>query len=361
MWFYLPAVLIPSLLVVGLSKLIWKREITLKEWGMQFVGLLVGAFISVCLIAISSMMYSGDISIFNGYVTDKARVEVSCEHQYVCGETCHTVTERDSQGRTSSRRVCEPVYCDEHSHDVDWDVHTTLGTWTINRIDRQGLKEPPRWELVEPGDPVAEARSVANFLLLDENRFLTDPAIMEKYKDKLMTYPIPKDYYNITRVLNDNNQDYDAINIWLNDQLREDGAKYELNIVLVVTTNPVDYYYAMMQWWRGARKNDVIIFYGVDDMEKIQWSKAISFADGQNNQVMLSGLQSMTYGRDFGVGLVKEQYAKITKEFNRIPNSTFKYMKEGWTPPVWWVVCISIVNLLVTIGFTWFVVKEDFV
>ena len=41
----------------------------------------------------------------------------------------------------------------EHDYDIDWDVKTTLGTFTISRIDRQGLSEPARWTSVKVGDP----------------------------------------------------------------------------------------------------------------------------------------------------------------------------------------------------------------
>jgi len=359
MGFYLPIVFIPALLVVLFSKLIWKRDITIKEWGLQLLALLAGSVISIGLIYSSTFALTGDFSIFNGYVTDKASVKVSCSHQYVCGETCSNVSDRDSKGNVTTRRVCEPVYCDEHDYDIDWDVHTTLGTWTIDRIDRRGVREPPRWGVIDPGEPVAESRYVSNYMLLDDDRFKTDPNIMEKFKGKLFEYPKPFDYYRFNRVVQDNGGDYDGINIWLNNKLRKDGADKQLNIILVVTQNDADFYYAQMEYWKGARKNDVILFYGVDDDEKIQWSRAISFADGQNNQILLSSLSTMTYGKNLTDQLVQEQYAKIVQDFTRIPNSKFEYMREGYTPPTWWVLIVSLINLLFAIGAAWFVIKED--
>ena len=113
-----------------------------------------------------------------------------------------------------------------------------------------------------------------------------------------------------------------------------------------------------MEAWKGPRKNDVILFYGVDDKENIQWFKAISFADGQNNQVMLNNLQSMTYGRSFDDKLVQDQYKVITEEFRRTPNNTFEYMKDGWVPSTWLIVFMVVLNILATGGFTAFVVRE---
>ena len=141
--------------------------------------------------------------------------------------------------------------------------------------------------------------------------------------------------------------------------MKKDGAIKELNVIFVVTLNDSDYYYALMDYWKGARKNDVIIFYGVDDHENIRWSKAISFADGQNNQIMLKNLQTMTYERKFDIDLVKEQYKLIVDKFQRIPNASFEYMKKDWVPPMWWVVLIVLFNLGAAIGLAYLVVKED--
>lgn len=350
MWVYLPILLIPSLLIVILSKSIFPRQITFREWLLQFAVLFVTSIISVGVLKAGMFESISDFSVFNGEVTGKAVVKVSCDHQYQCGQTCTT----DS----NNQMTCVPVYCDEHDYDNSWRVYTTLGTWKIDRIDREGLKKPPFWANVLEGDPVSEKRHVENYLLIDEDRFVSNPAIMEKYKGKILPYPKITGYWHINRVVTETGTDYDGINIWLNNKLRYDGPKHELNVVLVVTQHQEDYYYALMEAWKGPRKNDVILFYGVDDKENIQWFKAISFADGQNNQVMLNNLQSMTYGRSFDDKLVQDQYKVITEEFRRTPNNTFEYMKDGWVPSTWLIVFMVVLNILATGGFTAFVVRE---
>jgi hypothetical protein len=359
MLYYLPFVFIPALLVVVVSRFMFPHQITLKEGLLQFGGVIVSSLIAAGAVSMFSGMLAMDFNIYNGEVTDKESVHVSCDHQYQCGETCSTVTDTDAKGNKSTRQVCEPVYCDEHEYDVSWRVNSTLGTWRISRIDRQGLEEPPRWSIVEKGEPVSETRATSNYLLLDPKRFSAGEVIKAKYKDQLLEYPQPYDYWLYNRILNDNGQDYDHIKVWLDNQLKKDGALKELNVILVVTLNDTDYYYAMMDYWRGARKNDVIIFYGVDDQENIRWSKAISFADGQNNQIMLKNLQTMTYERKFDTDLVKEQYKLIVEKFQRIPNGSFEYMKKDWVPPMWWVGLIALFNLLGAIVVAYWVVTED--
>ena len=359
--FYLPAVLIPALLVALVGKFFFPHKITKKEWGLQFLGVLLSTLILMGIVGASSFSLTWDSAIFNGQVTGKDSVHVSCSHQYKCGEVCRTETYTDSKGKSKSRRVCEPKYCDEHAYDVDWDVYTTLGTWTIDRVDRRGLTMPERYEMVKIGDPVAESRGVQNYLLLDRTRFNTSEQISARFKDKLPDYPKPYDYYRITRVVQDSGMDtdYDAINIWLNNQLRKDGPEKQLNVILVVTLNDADYFYALMEYWKGVRKNDVILFYGIDEEENIKWAKAMSFADGQDNQIMLKQLQSMTYERKFTDQLVQEQYQLIKEDFKRLPNKTFEYLKSGWVPPTWLVVTMMIINFGIAIGVAVFVIKED--
>jgi len=313
------------------------------------------------VIAAAASSQTSDISIFNGFVTGKDSVHVSCSHQYKCGETCKSESYTDSKGKRRSRTVCRPKYCDEHSYDVDWDVYTTLGTYTIDRADRRGLKMPERYSVVEVADPVAQVGMVTNFMLLDRNRFKVDTAMHNRYVGKLPAYPKPYDYYRFNRVVQDPgvNTDYDGINIWLNAQLSHDGPTKQLNVILVVTQNPDDYFYALMEYWSGARKNDVILFYGIDDEENIKWARAMSFADGQDNQIMLKQLQSMTYERKFTDQLVQEQYHLIKEDFKRVSNKKFEYMKNGWIPPTWVIVTMVLLNLASAIGIAVYVIKED--
>ena len=361
MLYYLPFVFIPALLVVVVTRFMFPHQITVKEGMFQFAGIILSSLVAAIMVSGLSGMLSMDYNIYNGEVTGKEPVHVSCDHQYQCGETCSNVTSTDANGKSVTKQVCEPVYCDEHDYDVSWRVYSTLGTWKINRIDRQGLETPPRWNIVEIGEPVSENRMTTNYLLLNKDRFNPGETIRSRFKEQLLEYPKPYDYWLYNRILNDNGQDYDHIKIWLDNQLKKDGAIKELNVILVVTLNDADYYYALMDYWKGARKNDVILFYGVDDQENIRWARAISFADGQNNQIMLKNLQTMTYERKFDADLVKDQYKLIVEKFQRIPNASFEYMKKDWVPPMWWVLLVAIANLAGAIVVACWVVKEDVV
>lgn len=359
--YYLPLVLIPSLLIVLSARWFFKHRITNKEWAFQAGGLVISTLMGLLVLAAAGNGLSWDFNVVNGQVTGKKSVRVSCQHQYKCGETCHNETTRDSKGNVSTRRVCVPIYCDEHDYDIDWDVYTSVGTFTIDRINRQGTKEPPRWTKVEEGEPASAIRPVLNYLFLDSTRFKADPAVSERYKGTLFNYPDTFDYYRFNRVLSDNGKDYKDINRWLNNKLRLMGPKKQLNIILVVTRKGPDFYFAQMEAWRGARKNDVIIFTGVDENEKVVWNKAISFADGQSNQILLKELETMYYpDKQFNLELVTRWTNHIEQDFKRLPNSTFLYLKDGYVPPFWLGMTIMVFNLLATLGITFVFVREDF-
>lgn len=360
MGFYLPVILIPALLVALICKYFWPHHITFKEWMLQLGGAVFSTLLCMLIVGASSFGYTGDNSIFNGEVTGKDKVEVSCSHQYVCGQTCIPVT--TSNGKTTTTRMqCSPKYCDEHSYDIDWDVYTTLGTYTIDRVDRRGLKMPVRWDLVNKGDPVSDSRYVHNYMLLDENRFKTSSAIHQQFVGKLPPYPEIFNYYMVHRVLAPAGKEYEKISDWLSMQLRKDGPAKELNVILVVTRNDTNYFYALMEHWKGVKKNDVVIVYGIDEEDNIKWSKAMSWAEGQNNQILLKQLQTMGYERKFEQSLVEKQYELIVKEFKRVPNKQFEYLRAGWVPPTWIIVMMMLFNLGAAIGVAWFVIKEDVV
>lgn len=348
---YLLIVFIPAMLWVLVSKLIFRKTITMLEWCLQCGGLILVSLLCWGIIAAGGVAGSYDTEVLNGYITSKERVKVSCEHQYKCGETCS----RDSKGNES----CVPVYCDEHSYDVDWDVHSTVGDWTIARINRQGTREPPRWARVVIGEPASEESSARNYMLLQENHFDTDETIVKKYEKDIPKYPATYDYYRIDRVINQTKGDYAWMNTYLNDQLRTLGKAKQLNVIVVITNKPYDYYTAVRHAWKGTKRNDVQLFYGLDDTGKIAWFKADSFADGQSNSVMLESLRIPTLDATLTPDLLNEQLVIIKDKFVRLPNEQLEYLKDQWSPSIGFITFLTILNLLVAIGISYWVHKDD--
>lgn len=351
MAYYILIVFLPALLVVILSKMMFHHKITLKEMLIHAGGATLGTLLCFTILLASGFMSSYDTEVRNGYVTSKAPVHVSCSHQYKCGETCTT----DSKGN----RSCVPIYCDEHAYDIDWDVHSTVGTFTIDRVDRRGLREPARFKAVNIGEPASDSFSTRNYLLTDQSRFKTDSAIMERFKNKIPEYPRVYDYYRFNRVVNTTDQSFNYLNVWLNDQLRKYGASKQLNVIIVVTYDDNNFYYAVNEAWRGGKKNDVILYYGIDKDRNIKWFKANSFADGQDNQTLIQKLSYEAIDKQLGIALVKDQFNIIVSDFTRLPNETFKYMDTLQSPSILAIMISTLFNILVSVALAWYLIKED--
>ena len=348
---YLLIVFIPAMLWVLLSKAIFRKTITMMEWCIQCAALIVVSLMMWFFIAMGSLSMSYDTEILNGYITGKESVRVTCTHEHQCGETCW----KDKDGK----RHCKPKYCKDHAYDVDWDVHSTVGSFTIDRLDRRGLQEPPRWTDVVIGEPAARASYAQNYMLLQEGHFNTSDTIMSKYAGKLPKYPETYDYYRYNRVINETKTDYGWINTYLNDQLRQMGKEKQLNVIVVITDKPYDYYTAIRQEWQGTKRNDVQLYFGLDPDGNIAWFKADSFADGQSNATMLESLRIPTLNAKITPELINEQMLIIKQKFVRLPNEKLEYLKDQWSPSIGFITFLTILNLLISIGVSIAMHKED--
>ncbi|ECW1086663.1 hypothetical protein [Salmonella phage SilasIsHot] len=299
-----------------------------------------------------SLGSSGDVEILNGYVTDKQRNKVGCSHSYEC--MCYYTTSCSGSGNNRSctqTRHCSTCY--EHSYDVDWDVLTTVGDLSIDRIDRQGTTEPPRWAQVKIGEPAAREHSYMNYVLGNKDSLFSksDQQFAEKFKEHIPSYPRVYDYYRVTRVLNMSGMDIpvDYWNDYLNNTLKTLGASRQVNIVWVVTSGqPVEYFQGLLYAWSGGKKNDVIVVTDISKDMKINWGKSTSFADGMNNMELHSRNGLSLTGKPMGISVFQEVAVNISKGYNRVEMKEMDYLK--WRDLKTWEVIIVV--LLGCVPFT---------
>lgn len=348
---YFMMLFVPAALVILVSWLLYKHEITYKELVFQGAGVLLSTLLGIGLLYVLGSAKTWDTELRTGKVISKAPVHVSCEHQYKCGETCSV----DSKGN----RTCVPIYCNEHAYDVDWDVQSTVGTFTIDRVDRRGTREPARFTKVKIGEPAVDSFGTRNYLLVDKDRFKAPADIMEKYREQLPAYPRVFDYYRIDRVVNMTNIYFSHLNVWLNEQLKDDARLKQVNIVVVVTYNDKDFYQALREHWNGGKKNDLLLVYGVNPDSSIKWFRANTFADGQENQSFIKQLETLALERKLDQDLIREQYILMLREFNRLPNETFEYMAGFQTPSIGELLFVMFFNLVISIGLAIYMVRTD--
>lgn len=312
----------------------FRKEITKFEY--VFVAI-TGYCITALLVLTLEKMYeyssAYDTEIWNGQVTNKHSERVSCEHEYICGQTCTG---------SGKKRSCHPKYCHEHSYDVDWIVNTSVGNVEIDRVDRRGLDEPPRFTSTTIGEPASSENSYENRLLLDEDSlFNRSKSLVGKYQ--IPTYPVVYDYYRITRVFNDTNLNIQHWNSLLNDWLRVDGAVHQVNVVVFVTNNPENYADAVFAAWKGGKKNDVLVVIGNQD-GKVKWIRSTSYAKGIGNELLHSQLLVSFTGDQINDELIIGVYGKIKQYYKRYTVEQFEQMVHI-TPKYPWGVYLIVLLL----------------
>jgi hypothetical protein len=334
--------------------------VVLKTICLKELACIVGIQMAIAGVSAAISYYSSltDVQAINSYVMDKKQVRVSCEHSYecMCFDNCST----DSKGNRSCTKVCQTCY--EHSNDWDWDVYTAMGeTITINRVDRRGSNEPPRWTKVVMGEPTTQTRSYDNYIKASPGSlFRTDGALDEK--TVVPPYPLNVyDYYRLDRLVMDGIQ----LNTFTwNPQLSrlnaEMGAKHQVNLIVVVAKDkPQQYFYTLRQAWIGGKKNDVILVVNVDNEMRPTWANVMVWTVDPLFVVKLRDavMDLPKLEPEPTLAAMKETISKYHK---RKPMADFKYLKASVTPSTTAWIVTMILQLLATAGLILVCHREEF-
>lgn len=343
---------IPLLIAVG--GFVLSKGITWKEFLVQIGAQMAIAGICACV------MYFGqthDTEVWNGVVVDKKENTVSCSHSYQCN--CRNECTGSGKSRSCSN-VCDTCY--EHFHDYDWDVYTSNSeVITIDRIDRQGVSQPPRWTATKMGEPTVVEHSYTNYIKAAPDSLFRHQGLVEKYKGQIPTYPQRiYDYYREDRMVLDGVSlpDLPLWNADLSKINSEIGSAKQVNIIVVLTTKPREFFYAVEESWIGGKKNDVIVMIGVDQDLKPVWSEVMAWAIDNALQVKIRGAVLDQAKLEHGTTLKLIQ-DNVFQNFKRKPMRDFEYLKASIVPSTTgWVVSL-ILGLLVAGGLTYFFHRED--
>lgn len=337
------AMFVPALLITLAARLIYHRTITNEE-----AIIMMGANLLIACVFIGgsyAVKYSKmhDTQLLSGYVMSKSKDRVSCEHSYDCN--CRNVCSGSGNSRSCSR-VCDTCY--DHSYDIEWNVKTTLSNYEIRRIDRQGLKEPPRWTAVMKDEPVAESSSYINYLLADEKTLFVETLQKDAYS--YPAYPTTFDYWKVNRVLGVPSPLGETLNAYVNDTLKTLGPAKQMNVVIVATLKPEDYFTGLMSHWKGGKKNDIIMVYGIDKDLNVVWFKSNSYAMGMGNIELHNKLKDNAVGKRLDVPQVTLQMATIASTFKRLPAKEFEFKAESIEISTTSMLILVLLNLFASIG-----------
>ncbi|AFC21788.1 hypothetical protein GAP32_338 [Cronobacter phage vB_CsaM_GAP32] len=340
----------PALLIMIIMKYQYSHQITNKEMLFHFLAVCVsiGIMMGVTYASLYASMY--DTEILNGKVLSKSRDVEWCNSQssscknYTWHERCSYYT--DSKGKR--QKSCESYKVFDYPYEVDWTVKTSVDSHTIDRVNRQGTQVPPRWAEIKIGDPASTTNSYINYLLGNKDSLFYqneyEKEFSEEYKKKLPNYPTIYDYYRVNHVINLTNIDSTGYNDYINMALRDMGASKQVNIVLIMypQTN-ADFVKALTAKWRGGKKNDVIMFAGLDDEGTVTKFSSTSFAQGMNNEILHSTLRMDALTEKMSLDLVQILVKDVNEHFKRLPNKEFEYLKFKLEPSIWVVLLCSII------------------
>jgi len=348
-------IFVPAVLISLAMKYKFAKEITTKESLITLGANLMISFIFLGILAAGQALKMHDTELWSGYVTGKERNKVSCSHSYSCN--CRQSCSGSGKSRSCST-TCDTCY--DHSYDVDWDVKTTRGSYTIDRVDRRGLDEPRRWSVVKEGEYVVESNSYQNPLLADESTLFVELPGMKNQEYFYPDYPTVHDYWKIKRVMGIKGDIANEVNDYLNDVLKTVGAKKQLNVIVVgsYVTSP-DYFNGLMAHWRGGKKNDVILVYGLDKDNNIIWFKSNSYAMGMGNKELHYRLAANATSQPFTLDHIKSQMQLTEKHFVRLSTEELKFKAMAIDTPLWAIVLLAFINLLTSIAISVYMKNND--
>ncbi len=342
-------------IVLAVVAALFSKRITAHELGLQLgIQFVVG----LMFFGIAFLHTAYDTETWSSVVSDKVRDEVSCRHGYPCN--CRQECSGDGKDR-SCWQVCDTCY--EHDYDVDWNVNSKIGSWSIDTIDSQGLKEPPRWTEVKVADPVVSLRSYTNYIKASPGTLFRGQGLLEKYKGTIPDYPQQVyDYYKIDRFVS---VGFSAADVgeWNKDLMILNGslgAAKQVNIIVVaVLGQPREWAYALRESWIGGKKNDAIVVLGIDGKDKIEWAEIVSWDRNPIFQITLRDrLQGIVLRRE---EVIQEIQKAVSDFYVRKPMAEYSYLKYMIQPDPKLLIALLVMSLLTSAGLSAWMHRDDVV
>lgn len=342
------------------SKLIWPREIS---WGEISAQVVIVSLIVAGVYQLGRFGKTSDIEIHNGQVIQKHRDHGEYTESYQCN--CYTTCSGSGNNRSCSQH-CSTCYREHYT--VKWYLSSTVGTISIDNRDWTSravyaLPNPGEYEHAWIGEPCSKPSSFTNYIkAVPESLFgQISKLSRNKFPGKIPTYPLITNIYHIARVINVGaNLDSHTLTLF-NDQLNEAnktlGPSKQANVIVIVTniTDPM-YRYSVENAWLGGKKNDVVVFIGSSDGQKIDWVDVMTWALNRGNGLFHATLRDdlLSIGRLDSEKLVSVISSDTARLFTRPHMKDFEYLDKEIEPPTWVLILGLILGILCSLGCTFF-------
>jgi hypothetical protein len=359
---------IPVIIALGTFVVLHQR-ITLTELAIQLAVVAVIVGISISFIYHQNV---DDTQVLNGKVTGKHRQTVPCSHSYSCD--CHTVTYMCSKGSgknqhmgTCTRTECDTCY--EHhrwsrkvrGHDYNWIITSTLRSFRVNRVDRQGAIEPARYSISNVGDPVAVTSDYENYIKAAPDTLFQRHGLVKKFTGQFPEYPLRiYDYHYMDRLVGNFSPSHALY--WQKElnRLNSRLQKRKANVVVVLLRGkPQEYAYALEQQWVGGKKNDVIVLINTNDSGKsISWTYIMSWTKKELFKIELrdhiNAVGSVDLAHIFAI-IERDTLAS----FEHRSMKDFEYLKSSIVPTAGQWTWSLVISIIVSIGLSVFFSQPD--
>ena len=365
------------LAAAGIQFILLPRTFSWREAAVQ--GLLC-TLIVVVVWNFGRYADAGDVEIWNGSVSAKEAIRKDCPYGWVqstdrhcthyrtrsvkAGETCSTV---------DGERVCTPYYRTEYDYIYPWEQRYWIVSRDIDlrleytRVDPQGVRTPPTFAAISVGDPAARTMAYDNWVRgAADSLFHEDGATAERYADLIPEYPIALyDGINVDRVIGVG-VPIDARS-WSRDlsrSLSTLGPQRQMNAVLLLVDAAKmneDYIYAVRRAWRGFKKNDVVLFVGVDADLAVRWVRSLSWSSSSMFDVaMQNDLQDLR-GQPLTSAAVNEILLRNgMAHYQRRSMKEFEYLKESIPVPGWLYALVALLSIGGTAGVSYIFHRTEF-
>lgn len=373
MWYLL--MLVP-IIFPALIKLKFNSTINLHELFVTVFG---------TIIIVSGIYFAGtysatyDNQLYNGLVISKNQITKECNthwsrwsDSFCTEEITRSVYDGTTCSGSGKNRVCTAHYHTEYKCIYPWErkwyVQTTLREFMIDRVDRQGAKEPPRWTKVNKNDPVSVEKSFVNYIKAVPDSIFNGSMVKSKYDAQIPGYPSVFDYYNVNRVLAVGvpyTENLQKLNFILGQMIGAVGPVKKANINFIVTNiSDESYYKAVENKWISGKINDVTIIVGLaEDKKTISWVEVMTYARNKGNGIFVSTMKDEvgSVGNLEDPVLLTEKIRKvILAHFDRPQEKDFEYLKDSVQPATWVIVLAVIIEFAMVIGCSILFHKNEF-
>jgi hypothetical protein len=343
-------------------------DISWLEWGAQVV---IGLACLSMIWAMGRYSAASDVEIVNGAVISKNAWRFSCpedtsnpcRNSYQCHpyEVCTSST--DSKGNTTQSCTTHYHTCYDYPWEQNWYVNNNMPvnqSIEIDRVDRQGAVEPPRYTQARIGDPTSAQHGYKNWVKASVGTLYSqDKRSNETYAALIPGYPLKVyDYYNVDRVITPTKlklANEDAWNYELAKAVSTLGPQKQMNLVVVIAEGVGrDYAYGLRRGWEGFKKNDAVIVIGTRN-GAIEWAEVMSWSKNKLFEVELRNAISVDMqGQAINSVDPAQFFAKVRdvgmRNFERRPMAEFEYLKGSIPPPAWLSWVCAIVAIVLGIG-----------